>query len=943
MTHRPRGAATALLLALLTALLWPAAAAATDYLGDAARLANAGNLRAARLVLRQAMQADPGDASSHYHLGMIDLQLGDPEAAEKEGRHAQEAGYDPAATCSLLTSAYLNQGRARDLLRDFPDGRSGPDVAAVIALARGKAQMLLDHADAAERSFADARRLAPASAAPLLAEAQLASGRGDMALTARKIDDALAIEPGSAEALQLHADLLTQRGDAVPAIAASDKAVAAAPGQYAFRLDRAGVLIAFDQNQRAQADVDAVLSSMPGNARAIYYRVILLMRARQFAAADADLDRLSTFISHLPGAYLVQAVVKQQVGQTSQALDAAIRYVARSPGDPRGVALLAQMHIKARRPDKALEVLNPMADAGSGDPAIYDLRGTALCLLGRPADALADYHRALALRADPVTFAHLGAAQLALRQTGAAIASLQRSVRLAPAQPQTEALLVGLLVDTGSFDAAGQLLDQLRTQQGGSETVGILTGGLRVARFDLPGARQVLEAALRDHPDSVPMRLALARVALLQGRADDRISLLGAALQRAPALEPAVDQLADQLLRQGRTVEAAAVLERAHAAAPADPRFTVRLAGLAIASGEPLKALALVDQRPGDSPDQAAADMPVSGSTVPLLMVKAVAQTALKRPEAAQATYRRLLAADPSLTLARIRLARLLLATQPDAARAALEDGLAADPQNQQLLRDIVDLDGHSAGSAGAARSGPTAGALASASRLARDPVHQPASLSLPGDLYMSAGQFDRAAGAYAAPMQDAPSTRLAIRLALARNAGGHAAEAGQGLRDWLARHPDDFDAKRLLSDLDIDARDLASAKALLADLVARQPDDPVLLNNLAWVDQQTRDPQAVILAQRAYRLAPGAQTADTLGTIMTARHEGDAGVGLLQLAIQQAPNQPAMRYHLAVAYRTVGQPAQAVRLLASLVADPADFTEKPQARQLLAALSGTP
>ena len=944
MTRRSSGTTTLLLFTLL----WPAAAGATDYLGDAGRLASAGKLPAARLVLRDAVKADPGNATARYRLGLTDLQLGDPEAAEKEARRAEEAGYDPAATRSLLTSAYLNEGRARDLLRDFAAGQGTPGVAAVTALARGKAQMLLGHADAAGQSLAEARRLAPGSVAPLLAEAQLASSRGDITLTTRKIDAALAIDPGSADALQLQAALLTDKGDAARAIAASDRAVAAAPGQYAFRLDRAGVLIAFDQNQRAQADVDAVLSSMPGNARGTYYRAILLSRGHHFAAANAELDRLSTFISQYPGAYLVQAVVKQQVGQTAQALDAAIRYVARSPGDARGVELLAQMHIRARRPVQALEVLTPLAQAGSADPAIYDLRGTALCLLGRPADAVEDYRKALRLREDPVLFAHLGAAQLALHQTDAAIASLQHSVRLAPAQPQTEALLTDLLVDRGSFDAAGQMIDQIRTQQGSSQAVGILTGDLRVGRFDLPGARQAFEGVLRDQPDSVPARLALAHLALLQGRTDDRIGLLGAVLQRVPALEPAVDQLADLLLHQGRVADATGVLERARAAAPGDPRFTVRLASLAIAAGEAQRALILVGQHPGDTPDQAGAEIPVNGSTVPLLMVKAAAQTALRQTDAAQATYRRLLLADPSLILARVRLARLLLAAQPAAARVVLEEGLAADPQNEQLLRDVVDLDRiRVAPAPGGSRSylggEPVPAAMASASRLAEDPVHQPASLTLPGDLYMSAGQFDEAARAYAAAMQGAPSGRLALRLAVARQAGGHAVQAGEGLQDWLTRHPGDLDAKRLLSELNIDSGHLESAKALLADLVAGQPDDPVLLNNLAWVDQQVGDPQAVIVARRAYRLAPSAQTADTLGTIMTARHEGDAGVSLLQLATLQAPNQPAMRYHLALAYETAGQPAQAVRLLTPLVAEPTDFAEKPQARQLLTVLSATP
>jgi thioredoxin-like negative regulator of GroEL len=68
-----------------------------------------------------------------------------------------------------------------------------------------------------------------------------------------------------------------------------------------------------------------------------------------------------------------------------------------------------------------------------------------------------------------------------------------------------------------------------------------------------------------------------------------------------------------------------------------------------------------------------------------------------------------------------------------------------------------------------------------------------------------------------------------------------------------------------------------------------------------------------------------------------------DHGVALLRWASSAAPADSAIRYHLAVAYRAAGQPDEAVKLLTPLVAAPDDFSEKPQAKQLLAALSGKP
>ncbi len=912
----------------MAAVLWPAAAGAVDYLSDANRLAAAGDLPAARLQLRNAVKANDHDAAAHYRLGAIDLQLGDPTAAEKEAQAAKDLGYDQVATTTLLMAAYLGEGRARDLLRDFPPNPAAtPDLEAAIQIARGRASMVQGHPDQAESAFLDAQRLQPNSAEPLIGLAQLALSRHDMAVMALNVDQALKLAPNSAVAWQLRANLLTARQDQAGAIAAADKAVALAPGEMSYRLDRAGVLIAFNQNEAAQADLAAVLAVVPGSARATYYRAIIETRAGNYKAADTDLNSLSDFISRFPDAYLLEAVVKQQVGQTEQALDAATRYNARNPAEPRGAIVLASLYLAGKQPRKALDVLKPLIDANTTSPDVYDLHGTALNQLGRPQEALKDFQKVNELRPNNArSLAQEGLTELALRQTAGAAALLDKSAALAP-NAQTQAALTLALIDGGNYDQAQKTIDQIRAADANSVVGTLLEGTLRLGQFDLAGAQQQFEAVLKADPNSLQARAGLARTYLLQGRLDDWLTQERAILQRDPAHEPDLDQATARLMQTGQQAEAVKLAEAGHAAAASDLAVLKRLVELYVATGQGPKAMDVLNATAGTP----GAD----GTVVSILMLKALTQDAMKQSDAALGNFRQALALQPRFVAARLQVARLQMATDPAAARATLNEGLLLDPKNQPLQEAVVRADVLGGGS--------FAAGLATAMRLQKDQAYRPASLSLPADLYVSDKRYDDAAKAYAAALKEAPSTTLAIRLAGAQISGGHPDQATAGLRDWLVQHPSDQDAELLLSDLDIQLNQLAAAKTLLGDLITQRPNDVHVLNNLAWVDQQTNDPKALALAQRAYQLSPSPNTADTLGLIMATSNVGDRGVGLLKAAAEQSPDSPGIQYHLAVAYQAAGDTAAAVKVLTPLVTTVTDFPEKPQARQLLAKLDAKP
>jgi len=121
-------------------------------------------------------------------------------------------------------------------------------------------------------------------------------------------------------------------------------------------------------------------------------------------------------------------------------------------------------------------------------------------------------------------------------------------------------------------------------------------------------------------------------------------------------------------------------------------------------------------------------------------------------------------------------------------------------------------------------------------------------------------------------------------------------------LTRWLDKRPDDRAARLLYSELLIDAKQTDKAIAESERLLAADPKNPVVLNNLAWLYSTKGDGRAAGLAEQAYAIAPNSSTiADTLGWLVLKGGDTERALKLLQQATATAPK-PAARYHLAVA-----------------------------------------
>lgn len=903
---------------------WPLAAHATDYLTNAHASLKKGDLKSAQIDLRNAIRNDPQNAEAHYLLGRVAFELGDPVAAEREALAARDRGFDPHQTVPLYSQALLLQNKFNELLEKLrPEGKD-PLLDASILVARGYAEVGLKRPEDAQKSFQEAETAAPNAVEPLLADARLAVARADLAGAQTKIDRAVAAQPKSAEALLAKAQILRLKNDVPGAIAVLDELIRDQPSVMQARLDRASLELAVSKNDAAKADIDIVLKATPGNVQAIYLLAVFEAQQRNYKAADADLERISGFIGRIQRAYYLQAVVKEQLGQFEQAEEAARRYLGHAPNDLAAYKVLARIQFAKHRPDQVVETLAKVAESGKADAEAYDLLGRAYAATNRGPEAIQAFQKAESLAPNDVGVqTRLASVRMGMGDVDSAMGDLEHTLQLAPKLPAVGEALFFAALATGDTQKAADALAKIRAAQGSTEIVGNLEGLFKLAQIDFPGAKAIFADLVQKYPDFTPAKINLARVDIMLGDKEEGQKLLSEVLAKQPLAEPALTMMVSAHVQATEFDKAIALMERAHAADPAVGRVTVTLGDLYIRSGQPQKALDLANGLKG-----------AAATSTETLSLKAAAYLALGQKKDAREAYAAILKQDPAVVGARRQLVALLIeAGDFENARSVLTAGIAADPRNYALYQDFVMVDLKSTG---------MDAALATADRLQSQDHDFTAIRALKGDIYLAANRPDDAVAAYSEANDAAPSGLLVSRLAGALLRSGRPDDATKLLLNWIGKHPDDMGATEQVAEIEIAANKYDDAAKYLELLLKQKPHDPVGLNNLAWVyQQQGKDEKAQALARQAYVLSPSAQTADTLGWILTTSGNAQNGVALLRQASGNAgTTDPRILYHYAVALKDTGNRDEARKKLEMVVANKADFKEKTEAQKLLEDMS---
>jgi hypothetical protein len=133
-------------------------------------------------------------------------------------------------------------------------------------------------------------------------------------------------------------------------------------------------------------------------------------------------------------------------------------------------------------------------------------------------------------------------------------------------------------------------------------------------------------------------------------------------------------------------------------------------------------------------------------------------------------------------------------------------------------------------------------------------------------------------------------------------------------------------------------------AGPLMNAILALAPDNPVALNNMAYLlaGSPSSLDTALTLAQRAIGRAPGNPTImDTLGWIYLKKNLSDNAIQIYQELAGRFPAEATWRYHLAMALFQKGDKPQARRELRTALRNHPTKAEETKIRNLLSQLGG--
>lgn len=923
MTERTFWKRVAALIVAAACLGWaPADVAAqvnersANYQKEARRYLDKGDIKAAIIQLKNAVRADPKNVQARYELGVAQLRGGDLASAEKDLTVARDQGYDESKIILPLAEVLLRQQRFQELLDQVKPGDRGNEVESRLLALRGGAYLGLEKKEEATAALKESVRLRPSARAQLGLSRIALSGR-DFATAEAELERAKALDMKDVEVWLTEVALRRAQGDLDRALEAANKAVALESRQMGALVGRAEIHIARNELAKASADIDAALNVVKDYPPAIYLRAVIQARKGDTKAAGETLQAIQAYVRARPYALYLSGVVAYANKQPAQAEAALRQFLTAAPNHVAARKILAAISMNDNEPARALEVLRPVQDAAPEDLQLLTLLANANLRLRRFEEAANWFEKAATIRPDdPKLRTGLAFSQLGRGETEQAIEQLDAVLDKDPSVGQASALLITTHLRARSFDKARAVANEIRSQLPNSPLPDYYLGYIESVRGDYAAARGFFEKAVALKAEFSAAVFGLARLDIVEGKLDGARARLEAELKRRPDGADTMLRLADIAVRQNRPDEAVSWLERAIKTTPQDVGARLRLVDFLLQRGQGEKALIVARELVTVAPSRPEA-------------LDALGRVQLETGDTTNAigTYRQLVALAPNLAASHFRLAGALATTKNVAdARRALEQAVSVDPAFMPAQRELIAFD---------LREQGIDGALKRANALRKAEPRSAMGDVLAGDVFFSAGRFAEAETAYAEALKKSKVTQIVLRLAESQARRGNAKQAEAALKDWLKANPRDDQARFFLASLYLSGKQSADAIREHEELLAGNPANPVVLNNLAWLYQATKDRRALDYAERAHQLAPQAPTvADTLGWILVERGEIARGLELLRQAAAATPN-PEIRYHLAAALSKSGRGGEAKTILDEILKPEVKFDSRADAEKL--------
>lgn len=254
--------------------------------------------------------------------------------------------------------------------------------------------------DDAEKKLADlneALKLVPDHVPALRARGLYFMSQDEHKKALADFQEALRLEPEHAKTHEVLAVDLLLAGQVDEAKAELDKAIELAPDEASAYAHRARIYAVKGENENALKDVNRALEI---NADNLAWRLLRAQVQQQAGDTEAALDDIDKVLAVDPGlmpAIRLRAALLAGSDRVDEAIEGLNQAIEADPENAELVMALAALHTMQRKPTQAIEIFDKFLETEEPSVEILRSRADALLSIGRQAEAVADYERALKL------------------------------------------------------------------------------------------------------------------------------------------------------------------------------------------------------------------------------------------------------------------------------------------------------------------------------------------------------------------------------------------------------------------------------------------------------------------------------------------------------------------------------------------------------------------
>lgn len=900
--------ALAIALAFSTSLVLPGCDRTSnlteqEHIQRAKDFEDKGDLMEGVIELKNAIQKNPDNAQARLLLGQIYLKLGQGNEAEKEFEWAEKLGINSESVKLQLGKAWLLMGQHKRVLEEInPSIATSQKNKAAILQMQGDAMLGQRKLEEGCQLYKDSLAADSGHAPAYWGLANCSLSNGNVAEARAMLDAAIKANPTDAESLVVLGNFERLNENLPAALAAYTTALKHDPAKLGALFGRAQILSITGKASEARDDLEKIRKYSPN-----YFGIHFVEATLHYAAGKPEqaMESVQRALKINPGfmpAQLLLGMTQYDRKSYEQAAKVLGHYLELLPGHIAARKLLAATHLKLGQPKQALDLLKPYIMSGKADAQILALAGEAHLKEDDPSQAKDSFEKAVELVPASATLrTGLALSHLAAGKEDEAVRELEATSAMGGKDPKADIALAYYFLSERQFDKALSVLSELEKKLPRSPGTYNLKGMAYAGKNDFAQARKNFERALELKPDLASAAIRLAGLDLREKNIPAARNRYESILKIDKNNVPAMVGLAELASAEKKESEYLSWLEKGAKVSPSAFVPRAILANHYLGKHEPQKALAIAREAAEGSPGSPEA-LGLLGRT----------QLAAGEKENALVTYTRLTGLAPKSAPAHYGLAQAHEAMGDEkATRAELTKAIEIQPDYIDALAVLSALE---------TRAGRHTESLRFAREVQLRAAASPFGFILEGDALMAERKYGEAAGAYSKALAKGKDSRLIIKLHQAQTKSGDTKNADDMLLGWIKTHPQDQISRAYLAENYARHGLRKEAIAQYELLVNTAPNNAIVLNNLALLYQQQRDPRALPMAEKVHKLNPESPShADTLGWILVQQGQHKRGLQLLEKAVAGSPSNPEIRFHYASALANSGQSVQARKEIARL------------------------